>query len=77
MFELEFTESAIEDLRYLKKAEQNLILDRTLRLPVSRRFLYDSVSSLSRVDQIASRISPVHSSPVNSRQITLNWFSPS
>jgi addiction module RelE/StbE family toxin len=27
MFELEFTESAIEDLRYFKKAEQNLILD--------------------------------------------------
>jgi addiction module RelE/StbE family toxin len=27
MFELEFTESAIDDLRYLKKAEQNLILD--------------------------------------------------
>lgn len=27
MFELEFTESAIEDLRYFKKAQQNLILD--------------------------------------------------
>ncbi|MEC4814035.1 MAG: hypothetical protein SAK29_12295, partial [Scytonema sp. PMC 1069.18] len=27
MFEIDFTESAIEDLRYLKKTEQNLILD--------------------------------------------------
>ncbi|RUT03646.1 hypothetical protein DSM106972_052850 [Dulcicalothrix desertica PCC 7102] len=27
MFELDFTESAIGDLRYLKKTEQNLILD--------------------------------------------------
>ena len=27
MFELIFTESAIEDLRYLSKADQNLILD--------------------------------------------------
>lgn len=27
MFDLDFTESAIEDLRYFKKTEQNLILD--------------------------------------------------
>lgn len=27
MFELDFTESAIEDLRYFRKTEQNLILD--------------------------------------------------
>lgn len=27
MFELDFTESAIEDLRYFKNTEQNLILD--------------------------------------------------
>ncbi len=29
MFEIEFTESAIQDLHYFKKSEQNLILDKT------------------------------------------------